>query len=328
LPKESALSEKVRFLGGLVAAGLALTVLPSKAETTLNMAVVSRTVFYLPAWMAEKQGFFKAEGLDVKMKVYDSSEPIFVDLRKNEQQIAIASIESTIADAYKGGKVRIVAGSAKRPPHFIIAQPEIKTLADLKGKTIGVVSMHEGTTFFIADIAKAGGFKLSDVKVEAVGGSPTRQRLLKEKKIDAGLQPYPLSYEAEAAGFSNLGPIAKLVPDYQFTSVMVDEDWAKANRAVLVGFLRALRKGTEYMFAHPDEAAEVAAKELRTTVAFARRAIEDTAKMDIMSRDLSVVPASLRRVFDIMQQDGAMGRDVPFDPAKFVDESYLKESRR
>jgi NitT/TauT family transport system substrate-binding protein len=299
-----------------------------RADTVLNMAVVSRTVFYLPAWMAEKQGFFKAEGLDVRMKVYDSSDPIFVELRKGEQQIAVASIESVIAEAYKGGPVRIVAGSAKRPPHFIMAQPEIKTLADLKGKTIGVVSMHEGTTFFVADIAKAGGFKLSEIKVEAVGGSPTRQRLLKEKKIDAGLQPYPLSYEAEAAGFSNLGPIAKLVPDYQFTSVMVDEGWAKANRAALVGYLRALRKGTEYMFAHPDESAEVAAKELRTTVAFARRAIEDTAKMDIMSRDLSVAPASLRRVFDVMQQDGAISRELAFEPAKFVDESYLKESRR
>jgi NitT/TauT family transport system substrate-binding protein len=319
---------KFHILAGLAAAGMALAALPSKAETTLNMAVVSRTVFYLPAWMAEKQGFFKAEGLDIKMKVYDSSDPIFVDLRKGEQQIAVASIESVIADAYKGGKVRIVAGSAKRQPHFIIAQPEIKTLADLKGKTIGVVSIHEGTTFFIADIAKAGGFKLSDVKVEAVGGSPTRQRLLKEKKIDAGLQPYPLSYEAEAAGFSNIGPIAKLVPDYQFTSVRVDEDWAKANRVALVGFLRALRKGTEYMFAHPDESAEVGAKELRTTVAYAHRAIDDTAKMDIMSRDLSIAPASLRRVFSIMQQDGAIGRELPFEPAKFVDESYLKESRR
>jgi NitT/TauT family transport system substrate-binding protein len=307
---------------------LAVTSSPSCAETTLNMAVVSRTVFYLPAWMAEKQGFFKTEGLNVVMKVYDSSDPIFVDLRKGDQQIAVASIESVIAESYKGGKVRIVAGSAKRPPHFIIAQPEIKKLADLKGKTIGVVSLHEGTTFFIADIARAGGFKLSDVKVEAVGGSPTRQRLLKEKKIDAGLQPYPLSYEAEAAGFSNLGPIAKLVPDYQFTSVMVDEDWAKANRAALIGFLRALRKGTEYMFAHPDEAAEVGAKELRTTVAFARRAIEDTARMDIMSRDLTVAPASLRRVFDIMQADGAIGRDLKFEPARFVDESYLKQSKK
>jgi ABC-type nitrate/sulfonate/bicarbonate transport system substrate-binding protein len=278
--------------------------------------------------MAEKQGFFKAEDLNVVMKVYDSSDPIFVDLRKGDQQIAVASIESVIAESYKGGKVRIVAGSAKRPPHFIIAQPEIKKLADLKGKTIGVVSLHEGTTFFIADIAKAGGFKLSEVKVEAVGGSPTRQRLLKEKKIDAGLQPYPLSYEAEAAGFSNLGPIVKLVPDYQFTSVMVDEDWAKTNRAALIGFLRALRKGTEYMFAHPDEAAEVGAKELRTTVAFARRAIEDTARMDIMSRDLTVTPASLRRVFEIMQADGAIGRDLKFEPARFVDESYLKQSKK
>ena len=311
-----------------IAIAVAITPAAARAETTLNMAVVSGTVFYLPAWMAEKKGFFKAEGLDVRMKVYDSADPIHADLRKNEQQIALASIESVIADAYKGGGVRIVAGSAKRPPHFIIAQPEIKTLADLKGKTIGVVSMHEGTTFFIADIAKAGGFKLSEVRVEAVGGSPTRQRLLKEKKIDAGLQPYPLSYEAEAAGFSNLGPIANLVPDYQFTSVMVDEGWAKANRAALVGFLRALRKGTDYMFAHPDEAAEVGAKELRTSVANARRAIDDTAKMDIMSRDLSVAPASLRRVFANMQADNAIGRDVPFEPARFVDDSYLKESQK
>ena len=50
--------------------------------------------------------------------------------------------------------------------------------------------------------------------------------------------------------------------------------------------------------------------------------------MDIMSRDLSVVPASLRRVFSIMQEDGAIGRDVPFEPTRFVDDSYLRESQR
>jgi ABC-type nitrate/sulfonate/bicarbonate transport system substrate-binding protein len=188
--------------------------------------------------------------------------------------------------------------------------------------------MHEGTTFFIADIAKAGGFKLSEVKVEAVGGSPTRQRLLKERKIDMGLQPYPLSYEAEAAGFSNLGAMAKLVPDYQFVSVMVDESWARANRAALVGFLKAMRRGTDYMFAHPDESAELGAKELRTSPAFARRALEDTQSMDIMSRDLSLADASLRRVFGIMQQAGALPRETPFEPARFVDEGYLAESRR
>ena len=283
---------------------------------------------YEVQFVAQEKGFFKDEGLDVKIEVYDGSEKIFHDLRAGTHQIAIASIESVIAEAYKGGTLRIVAGIAKRPPHFIIAQPEIKTLADLKGKTIGVVSMHEGTTFFVADIAKAGGFALGDVKVEAVGGSPTRARLLKERKIDMGLQPYPLSYEAEAQGFTNLGAMAKLVPDYQFVSVMVDENWASKNRRVLAGFLKALRRGTEYMFAHPDESAALGAKELRTSPAFARRALEDTLSMDIMARDLSLADASLRRVFSIMQQAGVLGRDLPFEPAKFVDESYLAESRK
>jgi NitT/TauT family transport system substrate-binding protein len=310
------------------AAVVLMTPAIAQSQTTLRVPVVSRTVFYLPAWTAEKQGFFKDEGLDVKIEVYDGSEKIFHDLRAGTHQIAIASIESVIAEAYKGGTLRIVAGIAKRPPHFIIAQPEIKTLADLKGKTIGVVSMHEGTTFFVADIAKAGGFALGDVKVEAVGGSPTRARLLKERKIDMGLQPYPLSYEAEAQGFTNLGAMAKLVPDYQFVSVMVDESWASKNRRVLTGFLKALRRGTEYMFAHPDESAELGAKELRTSPAFARRALEDTLSMEIMARDLSLTDASLRRVFSIMQQAGVLGRDLPFEPAKFVDESYLAESRK
>jgi NitT/TauT family transport system substrate-binding protein len=97
----------------------------SPAQTPLKMAVVSRTVFYLPAWTAEKQGFFKAEGIDVQMKVYDSSEQIFEDLRSGAQQVAIASTESVIADAYKGGRLKMVGGNAQRPPHFIIVQPEI-----------------------------------------------------------------------------------------------------------------------------------------------------------------------------------------------------------
>ena len=300
----------------------------AQAQTTLRVPVVSRTMFYLPAWTAEQQGFFKQEGLDVKLEVYDTSEKIFHDLRAGTHQIGMASIESVIAESYKGGKLKLVAGIAKRPPHFIVAQPEIKTLADLKGKKIGVVSMHEGTTFFVADIARAGGFKLEDVTVEAVGGSPARARLLKERKIDMGLQPYPLSYEAEAQGFSNLGPIAKLVPDYQFVSVMVDETWAKANRDALVRYLRAMRRGMEYMFAHPDNSAELGAKELRTSPAFARRALEDTVAMDIMSRDLSLPDASLRRVFDIMLQADALPRGTPYEPAKFLDDSYLAESRK
>jgi ABC-type nitrate/sulfonate/bicarbonate transport system substrate-binding protein len=314
----------------VIAATLALLLAPSvaPAQTTLHVGVVSRTIFYLPAWTAERQGFFKQAGIEPKIEVYDAADRILTDLRAGSHQIGITSIENVIAGSYQGSTLRIVAGSAQRPPHFIIAQPEIKSLADLKGKLIGVVSMQEGTTFFVKDIAKKGGFDVADVRVQAVGGSPTRARLLKERKIDAGLQPYPLSYEAEAAGFSNLGPIADLVPDYQFTSVVVDETWARANRPVLVAFLRALRRGTEYMFAHPDESAELGARELRTTPANARRALEDTVRMDVLARELSITDKSLMRVFDSVKSAGLVPADAAYDRARFVDESYLAESTK
>ena len=323
----------MRFSMGMVctpgAAALAIAMMsaPVQADTPLRIGVVSRTVFYLPLWTAVAQGFLKQEGIDPTIDVYDASDKISDDLRKGSHQIGIAPLEGLIADAYKGGRLRAVAGNAQRLPHFIIAQPEIKSLAGLKGKTIGVVSMVEGTTFFVADMAKAGGFTLADVKVEAVGGSPTRQRLLKEKKIDAALQPYPLSYEAEELGFTNLGPIANLVPEYLFTATIVDEGWARANRPVLVGFLRALRRGTEYMFAHPDESAALGARELRTTVPYAKRTLEDSERMKVMEQDISLPDASLKRVFDNVKAANLIPAETPFERARFVDESYLQESR-
>ena len=80
----------LKSLGLAVLAAMLVTPAALSAETPLRMAVVSRTVFYLPAWTAEKQGFFKAEGIDVQMKVYDTSEQIFEDLRTGAQHIAIA----------------------------------------------------------------------------------------------------------------------------------------------------------------------------------------------------------------------------------------------
>ena len=96
----------------------------------------------------------------------------------------------------------------------------------------------------------------------------------------------------------------------------------------LVGFLKALRLGTEHMFAHPDIAAELGARELRTSQAYAKRALEDTVRMKVMEKDLSLPDASLTRVFDNVKAAKLIPADTPFERAKFIDESYLQESRK
>ena len=172
---------------------------------TIKIALVSRTIFYAPVWVAEQNGYFRDEGIDARFEIFDNAEKINEAMHAGAAQIAIASIEALVADAFKGGKFRIVASVAQKPPHFIIAQPQFKTVQDLRGARFGVLSLHEGTTYFVQDLEKAIGFKRGDIIIDAVGGAPTRWKLLREGKIDAGLQPFPLSYESEAAGFSNLG---------------------------------------------------------------------------------------------------------------------------
>jgi ABC-type nitrate/sulfonate/bicarbonate transport system substrate-binding protein len=291
--------------------------------TAINIALVSRTIFYAPVWIAERNGHFEDEGLDLTFEIHDNAEKINAAMHAGAAQIAIASIEALVADAFKGGRYRIIASVAQKPPHFIIAQPRFKSVEDLRGAHFGVLSLHEGTTYFVQDLEKALGFDRGDIIIDAVGGAPTRWKLLREGKIDAGLQPFPLCYESEAAGFSNLGAISKYVPDYEFTAVFLDPAWGRANRQAVAGFIRALQRGRAAMTDRPEEAAAILVTELGTTPAYATRAICDALNFKLFPDRLAASEAGMRRVFTTLQRAGLVPGDQTFDIARFVDPSFL-----
>jgi ABC-type nitrate/sulfonate/bicarbonate transport system substrate-binding protein len=284
----------------------------------LRVAIVSRTVFYVPLWIAQQQRY-----VDATIEVYNNAEKINEDLRSGKVNIAVGTPEAVMIDAYKGGSLRIIGGNAERLPHFIIARPQIKQWADMRGAKVGVLSLNEGTTYLVHRMMSANGFKPGDYEVLAVGGAPARWKLLQEGKIDAGLQPFPLSYQAEAAGFTNFGPITQYVQNYLFTTVNVDSQWATRNEAAVVTFLRGLRRGLEVMNQDRAAAVATAAKELNTTPALAERALDDTARLRILSRDLSVSEPALKGTFDTLVGVGLLPSDARFEPARMVDTRYL-----
>ena len=285
----------------------------------LKVAIVSRTVFYVPLWIAQQQRY-----IDATIEVYNNAEKINEDLRSGKVNIAVGTPEAVMIDAYKGGSLRIVGGNAERLPHFIIARPQIKQWADMRGAKVGVLSLNEGTTYLVHRMMSANGFKPGDYEVLAVGGAPARWKLLQEGKIDAGLQPFPLSYQAEAAGFTNFGPITQYVQNYLFTTINVDAQWAARNEQAVVAFLRGLRRGLETMNKDRGVAVATAAKELNTTPALAERALDDTERLRILSQDLSVSQPALRGTFDTLVGVGLLPSDARFEPARMVDTRYLE----
>jgi ABC-type nitrate/sulfonate/bicarbonate transport system substrate-binding protein len=294
---------------------------PARGAETIDFPIYSRTIFFLPLWIADKQGFLKDEGLTVAFHDGATQDQVAAQLKSGALGVNILGPETAFADP--SGALRVIAGNAGKLPHFLITQPRIKTLAQLRGANFGVISADEGTTHVIPQIAKAAGLTAADYTMTAVGSAPTRWKLLKAGTIDAGLQPFPLSYEAEDAGFTNLGWTGNWEPEWQFTAVVANATWAQAHRADLVGLLRAMRRGMAFMASHPEESAQVAVTELGTTPAYARRAIADALRLHIMDPGLAVNDAGMRRVFEVSPKAPGV---TTYDPARYVDTSYLRES--
>ncbi len=305
-------------LCALLGAGV-LAPVSVRAADTVDWPIYSRTIFFLPLWIADKEGFLNDEGLTVTFHDGETQDQVAAQLKSGALGINILGPETAFADP--SGALRVVAGNAGKLPHFLITVPRIKTLAQLRGANFGVISADEGTTHVIPTIAKAAGLSAADYTMTAVGSAPTRWKLLKAGTIDAGLQPFPLSYEAEDAGFTNLGWTGTWEPEWQFTAVVVNDAWARAHRATVVGLLRALRRGTAFMASHPEESAQIAVTELATTPAYARRAIADALRLRILDPTLAVNDAGMRRVFEVSPK--APGVSV-YDATRYVDASYLR----
>src|SRR5262245_7507966 len=129
------------LIGGLTA--LAAPSLPARAADPVGVGMISRTFFYLPLWCAIHKGFMREEGFDLVVENPDRSSEVNRLLRDGEVKFGLRSPESAMMDAYRGGSLRVVAGGIHKLPHFIIANPRIKALADLRGANFGVLAEKE-----------------------------------------------------------------------------------------------------------------------------------------------------------------------------------------
>jgi ABC-type nitrate/sulfonate/bicarbonate transport system substrate-binding protein len=290
--------------------------------------LVSRTYFNMPLWAAQQHGFFAEQGLEVEGTIHGNASQV-PPLLDGSFQVFIGSPELAIQNAVEGGPLRIVAGNAGKLVHSLIARAPFKRVEDLRGRMIGIFTDREGTFFHVKAMLAAHGLNYpGDYQVRHTGGVPPRHKALLAGDIDAGLQSVPWNYVAEEAGMNNLGDVIEYVPDWQFVSVNVNIEWAKADRDVLVRFLRAIQRGTDWLYANRAAASAIAARELPAPLHHAERAWDFFTGTDALTRDSSVNLKGLAQVIATLKATGLLARDAPADPAFYVDDSYLREARR
>ena len=290
----------------------------------LRVALVAPIFNNLPVWAARDLGYYADAGLDVEVDVLFGVGRVTDALLGGTADIALGTPESVLGDPSDPPELVIVGGNAGKVANSLIARRGIERIEDLH--TIGVSHQTEGTALLVTEMLGEHGMKLGvDFELEPIGVASARWERIQDATLDAGLQTAPHKYLAIDQGYPNLGDIADVVPDYQFTTFNVRRSWAADHADVLRRFLGCVSRATQWMYDVPDAAVTIAARELRTSEDYARRDLDDAVARHSLPVDLSLSEAGMRKVVAVM---GAAGTLVTVDPAERVDLSFLPNAAR
>jgi ABC-type nitrate/sulfonate/bicarbonate transport system substrate-binding protein len=211
--------------------------------------------FNWPIWAAQSKGLFAREGLQVQVTPTPNSAFQLKGLIEEQFDVAMTAIDNLIAyregqgEAGVSGPDLVAVMGGDNGFLTLVATPEIRSYADLRGKTMGVDALTTGYAFVLMEMLEQNGLKLNaDYGTERAGGVAARHRALLEKKFAATMLVSPFEVEAEALGFNRLGNANQTLGRYQGVVAGVRQSWARQNPAKVTGYIRAYADAVEWLY--------------------------------------------------------------------------------
>ena len=185
-----------RTFGALTAGSLSALALPSLwAQSKLEKSKVSIAVggkaafYYLPLTIAEQLGYFKAEGLEVEISDFAGGSRALQAVVGGSADVVSGAYEHTINLQSKGQKFQAFVLQGRAPAISmgisLKTLPNYKTLADLKGKKIGISAPGSSTNMVANLILSRAGIKAADVSFIGVGTAAGALTAFRAGQIDA-----------------------------------------------------------------------------------------------------------------------------------------------
>jgi ABC-type nitrate/sulfonate/bicarbonate transport system substrate-binding protein len=192
----------VALMCPLVAANLAAG--PAGAQELEPLAMS-----YLPgnaiAWdldVAMEKGFFKAEGYDGRPVVFQNAPQSAQMLITGEVQLGTGQLDPFLLAFRSGARdIAVIAAPADRPDWFLNVRPEIKSVADLKGKFVATAALQVGETWLAAKWINEHGLRPQDWSFLVVGTTALKFAALQRGSVAAAIMFQPLAMEAQLTGF-------------------------------------------------------------------------------------------------------------------------------
>jgi len=247
-----------RLGGAVLAAATAFSMVPAQAAEKLTVGH-STWVGYGPLYIARDKGFFEEEGLDVDLIVMEDTKTRMPALAAGRIDVAVTTIDTVL-----------VFTSPKRPLTYlfalddsaggdgIVANKDIKSVADLKGKS---VAYTEGSVsqFFLSVLLKEAGLKLSDVETQNMTAGDAGAAFV-AGRVDAAVTWEPWLTRGKDTEHGTLLVDSSSTPGLITDVAVTTEKFLEDHKTEMQGFYKAWVKAVDWQKANEKEADEIMAK--------------------------------------------------------------------
>ena len=284
----------------------------------------------LAIFVAQTKGIFARYGLEVEVQFTANSSTQREGLARGDFEIAHAAVDNSVALAEAGvGSIIVMGGDSSLQE--LLAQAEVKSIADLKGRTV-IVDAPNTAYALIAKKAllKEGLQDGRDYVMKPTGGTASRYGLMKEnKEYAASMLNPPFSISAIRDGLRSLGTAVKLVGPYQGTGCWVLRSWAESNSKTLERYLAAYVHSLRWALntANRAESVTLLADRLKISSHVAAATYDVAADaVNGLATDARFDMDGFRNVLALRAElEGAWGGTPPL-PDKYVDLSYYQRA--
>ena len=306
------------FVAVLVILGLDVSAF---ASDRIRIAVSNPNMPNLTVAVAQAKGFFKEEAIDAEI------------IRMNPN-IAITALSTgdvdycqlfgaVVGGAIAGLPVRIVAGFLDNWPMTLIAQPEYKSLKDLKGKTLGISSF--GATPDVGArlmLKQAGVDPEKDIKVLALGSDAARLTALKQRVVDVVVISPPADAQMEKQGYKILARAYELF-SFPYLGLGTHLKKIKERPGDIRRTIKATIRANRFIRDSREEAVRVLVDWGKVERDYAYASYD--ALRNLFNADGSVPEDGLKLVIDQARRSAKIIREVA--PAEVADLTYLREAQ-
>jgi ABC-type nitrate/sulfonate/bicarbonate transport system substrate-binding protein len=280
----------------------------------------------LPLNVAQRRDAFRREGINLVMvPIPGGTDRIVAALDKGEIDAGKNATPYMIQAALKGSDAVAFISQTLNPVYSLIVRPEIKSIADLKGKVLGLSTAGDTITLSTVRLLNAKGIKAADYTAKAVVGTPARFACLKAGECAAVPMGQPEDLEAIAQGFPRLGFTYEAGADLIFNVDMVRRAWGERNKDVLVRFVRAMASTYAFMNdpRNRDEVVSIVKETGKLSDEVGRQIYAPYLEpgRNVLPRRGELSLPALERVLGLMAEVGAIPKPAP---ERFVDMQYLR----